>query len=280
VSRRTSQVQRKRRRRQFDPLRAAGGYHPPTRHGIWYRIFHNKWIVFGGMGVITVGMVGGTICGAQLTSTDASNSVRNNRIIETATPEAPPTPTPDPNATPTPAPPPTATPPVRRYAAVPELTIDTAKQYVATLKTEKGDIKLELYPAEAPQAVNNFVFLARNDFYDGLTFHRVLENFVAQGGDPDGSGAGGPGYFLPVERNNLKHETGAIAMARSPQGISGSQFYITFSPQPNLDAQGFTVFGKVTDGMDALRALTRRDPAQNPRAAPGTKILDIQIDER
>src|SRR3712207_200583 len=136
------------------------------------------------------------------------------------------------------------------------MQIDPNKQYFATIRTEKGDIRLELFPKEAPQTVNNFVFLARNDFYDNVTFHRVLEGFVAQGGDPTGTGSGGPGYMLPQEDNNLAHETGVIAMARSPQGVSGSQFYITLSPQPSLDAQGFTPFGRVVSGMDVVRSLT------------------------
>jgi len=231
------------------------------------------------MGIIAAGMIGGTVCAAAgVNSGGTNNSVRNNRIIETATPESSVTPTGTATATGTPAP--TATQVVRRYDVPPEMQIDPNKQYLATLKTEKGDIQIELYPKEAPQAVNNFVFLARNDFYDNVTFHRVLEGFVAQGGDPTGTGTGGPGYFLPPEQNNLKHETGSIAMARSPQGISGSQFYITLAPQPSLDAQGFTVFGKVINGMDTVRSLTKRDPQQNPRAAPGDKILDVTIEER
>ena len=278
LSRRTSQPQRKRRQRRFDPLRAAGGYHPPAKHSFWHRLFHSRWIVIGGMGVIAVGTIFATLCSAQLGDTTGAGNVREQRILETATPESTATATGTPSASVTP----TATPPQvqRRYAAPPELTIDQNKQYFATIKTEKGDVRLELFPKEAPQAVNNFVFLARNDFYDGLTFHRVLEGFVAQGGDPVGDGTGGPGYFLPAERNELKHEPGAIAMARSVQGVSGSQFYITMAPQPSLDAQGFTVFGKVVDGQNVVQNLTRRDPQRNPRAAPGDKILDVTIEER
>jgi cyclophilin family peptidyl-prolyl cis-trans isomerase len=230
------------------------------------------------MGVIALGMIGGTICSAQMTTSGAGTSVRENRILETATPEATGTPNGTATATGTPAPTPTQV--VRRYDAPPEMQIDPNKQYIATIRTEKGDIQIELYPKEAPQTVNNFVFLARNDFYDGVTFHRVLEGFVAQGGDPTGTGTGGPGYMLPPEDNSLTHETGVIAMARSVQGVSGSQFYITLSPQPSLDAQGFTPFGKVISGMDTVRSLTKRDPQQNPRAAPGDRILDITIEER
>ena len=227
--------------------------------------------------MIAVGTIFASICGAQVTGQGGS-TVRNQKILETATPEATPTPTGTATATATATS--TATPVVRRYTAPPEMQIDQNKQYFVTLKTEKGDIRLELLPKEAPQAVNNFVFLAKNDFYDGLTFHRVLEGFVAQGGDPVGDGTGGPGYFLPQERNNLKHEVGSIAMARSAQGVSGSQFYITYTPQPSLDAQGFTVFGKVVSGLETLQNLTKRDPSRNARAAPGDKILDITVEER
>jgi cyclophilin family peptidyl-prolyl cis-trans isomerase len=159
------------------------------------------------------------------------------------------------------------------------MMIDPDKQYFATIHTDKGDIRLQLFPKDAPQTVNNFVFLARNDFFDGLTFHRVIPGFVAQGGDPTGQGAGGPGYNLPDEKNNLKHDAGAIAMAKAGNTTSGSQFYITLAPQPGLDS-GFTVFGKVVSGMDVLQALTPRDPQRNPRAAPGDKIQSITIEER
>jgi cyclophilin family peptidyl-prolyl cis-trans isomerase len=228
--------------------------------------------------VIALGTIFATLLSANLGSTSGASTVRDQRILETATPEssAAPTGTPEASASPTPT-----SPPIQRtYAAPPEMTIDQNKRYFATIQTEKGDIRLELFPKDAPQAVNNFVFLARNDFFDGLTFHRVIDGFVAQGGDPVGDSTGGPGYFLPVERNDLKHEIGAIAMARSVQGVSGSQFYITLAPQPNLDTQGFTVFGKVVSGQDVLQGLTRRDPQRNPRAAPGDKILDITIEEQ
>ena len=278
MSRRGGGPQRKRREREYDPLKRTGVYQPPQKHSLGYRILHNKWTVFLGMGVIAISAIGGTLCSAYAGNQN-TNAVRDQRILETATPEATATGTPDPNATVTATP--TGTPtPQRRYTAPPEMTIDPAKQYFATIKTEKGDIRLELFPEEAPQTVNNFVFLARNDFYDGITFHRVIENFVAQGGDPTGVGNGGPGYDLPDERNALTHDAGVIAMAKAGATTSGSQFYITFAPQPNLDQQGFTVFGRVTSGMDVLQSITKRDPQRNPRAAPGDKILDITIEER
>jgi cyclophilin family peptidyl-prolyl cis-trans isomerase len=259
-------------------MRAAAGYHQPAGHSFWYRVFHNQWIVTGGIAVIALGTIFATLCGAKTGGNSSASSVREQRIVETATPESSTTATATPSASVTP----TATPPQiqRRYAAPPEMTIDANKQYFATIKTDKGDIRLQLFAKEAPIDVNNFVFLAQHDFYDGLTFHRVLDGFVAQGGDPAGDGTGGPGYFLPPEKNDLKHDTGVIAMARSSQGVSGSQFYITLAPQPSLDQQGFTVFGKVVSGMDVLQSLTRRDPQRNPRAAPGDKILDVTIDEQ
>ena len=151
------------------------------------------------------------------------------------------------------------------YKSAPAMTIDVNKSYVATIKTSKGDIVAELYPKDAPQTVNNFVFLARDGFYNNLTFHRVVPNFVIQGGDPLGTGTGGPGYNIPPEIKD-KHSLGALAMAR--QGgpaqttpSSGSQFYITLAPQPGLDGQ-YTVFGQVTQGMDVVQKIAVGDVIQ------------------
>jgi len=134
---------------------------------------------------------------------------------------------------------------------------------VATIVTAKGDIVAELDAAAAPQTVNNFIFLANAGFYDGLTFHRVVPGFVVQGGDPLGTGGGGPGYTVPAEIE-LDHTEGAIAMARRADDVnperasSGSQFYITLAPQPGLDDQ-YTVFGQVAYGMDVVRAIAVGD---------------------
>jgi len=228
------------------------------------------------MGVIALSAVLGSLLSANLGSTGGSSNVQSQRVFETATPDTPAAAgTASASATGTPI----ATPLRRTYTAAPELAIDPNKQYFATIKTEKGDIRVELFPKEAPQTVNNFVFLARNDFFDGLTFHRVIDGFVAQGGDPSGQGNGGPGYSLPEEKNALKHDAGTIAMAKAGTITSGSQFYITLASQPALD-RDFTVFGKVVAGMDVLQSITKRDPARNIRAAAGDKIVDIQIDER
>ncbi len=165
---------------------------------------------------------------------------------------------------------------VRSYAAPPELTIDPSAGYEAVIRTERGDIRLELLADEAPGYVNNFVFLARNRFYEGLTFHRVVPGFVAQAGDPTATGFGGSGYGLPEERNALPFEAGVISMAKAGSFVDGAQFFITLAPTPGL-AGNFTVFGRVTAGMDVLQALTPRDPGQT--TAPGDLILEIEIIE-
>ena len=143
------------------------------------------------------------------------------------------------------------------------MEIDPAKNYRATIQTNKGNIVLELYPGDAPKTVNNFVFLARQGFYDGLKFHRVISNFMIQGGDPTGTGTGGPGYRFEdeVENNPLKHETGVISMANAGANTNGSQFFITHSPQPHLNGK-HTVFGKVIEGQDVVNAIRQGDLMQ------------------
>jgi peptidyl-prolyl cis-trans isomerase B (cyclophilin B) len=148
----------------------------------------------------------------------------------------------------------------KQWNSAPEMTIDANKVYVVTLATEQGDIKLELYPRHAPKTVNNFVFLAREGFYDGISFHRVIRDFMVQGGDPTGSGRGGPGYKFEDETrgNPLRHETGVISMANAGPNTNGSQFFITHSPQPHLDGK-HTVFGKVVEGQDVVNAIRQGD---------------------
>ena len=181
------------------------------------------------------------------------------------------------NATITPIPAPTSTPSPTQKAG-PKMNIDEKKTYIATLKTELGDIVIKLNAAKTPITVNNFVTLARSGFYDGTTFHRVLENFMAQGGDPDGSGSGGPGYNIKDEFTDLKHERGVISMANTGQpNTGGSQFFITYVPTPHLDGK-HAVFGKVTDGMDVVDSLKPRDPSSNP-SFKGTTVLVVTIQE-
>jgi len=142
----------------------------------------------------------------------------------------------------------------------PAMSIDTKKNYMVTMETNRGSIELELYPQFAPVTVNNFVFLIKEGFYDGVKFHRVISNFVIQGGDPTGTGAGGPGYHFEdeVKNNPLKHETGVISMANAGPGTNGSQFFITHSPQAHLNGK-HTVFGKVINGMDVVNSIRAGD---------------------
>jgi peptidyl-prolyl cis-trans isomerase B (cyclophilin B) len=149
-----------------------------------------------------------------------------------------------------------------QWSSAPEMTVDPDKNYQATIETNKGNIILDLYPQYAPKTVNNFVFLANQDFYDDVTFHRVISNFMIQGGDPTGTGRGGPGYRFEdeVRDNPLKHETGVISMANAGPNTNGSQFFITHSPQPHLDGR-HTVFGKVAnkDSMNVVNAIRQGD---------------------
>ncbi|MCD6586125.1 MAG: peptidylprolyl isomerase [Desulfobacteraceae bacterium] len=140
------------------------------------------------------------------------------------------------------------------------MQIDPAKTYKIIMDTTKGEIELELYPEHAPKTVNNFVFLAKEGYYDGISFHRVINDFMVQGGDPTGSGSGGPGYNFEDEftGNPLTHERGVISMANSGPGTNGSQFFITHSPQPHLNGR-HTVFGKVIKGDDVVDAIQQGD---------------------
>jgi len=169
----------------------------------------------------------------------------------------------------------------RQFTQCPPMTIDPTRQYVATLKTEKGDIVIQLYADKAPLAVNNFIFLAQQGWYDGVTFHRVIPGFVAQAGDPTGTGLGGPGYAFSNEVDSDLHfdDAGVVGMANAGPDSNGSQFFITYTPQPQLDG-GYTIFGKVIAGMDVVESLTPRDPAQNPNLPEGDRILSVTIAEK
>ncbi len=162
----------------------------------------------------------------------------------------------------------------------PPMTIDVNKQYTATVKLQKGgEFVIQLYPDKAPITVNSFVYLARDGYFDGVTFHRVLEGFMAQGGDPAGSGSGGPGYEFVNEDSDLKFDkAGVVAMANAGRDTNGSQFFITFAPTPNLDG-GYTIFGQVIEGMDVVNGITRRDPDQNPTFT-GDVIQSVTIAEK
>ncbi len=167
----------------------------------------------------------------------------------------------------------------KQYSSAPPMLIDVNKKYFATVKMAKGgQFVIELYPQKAPITVNSFVFLARNGYFDGVTFHRVIEGFVAQGGDPTGTGRGGPGYQFVNELNDLAFDkAGVVAMANAGPNTNGSQFFITFGPV-SLQEKDYTIFGQVIEGMEVVNGLTRRDPNQNPDY-PGDVIETIEITE-
>ncbi len=144
------------------------------------------------------------------------------------------------------------------YSEPPTMIIDTSRQYTATIETEKGNLVLELFASDVPVTVNNFVFLAREGFYDGTTFHRVIPDFMAQGGDPTGTVTGGPGYKFADEFTEHTHVTGALSMANAGPNTNGSQFFITYAPQPHLDNH-HSVSGQLVDGMDILKVIKNGD---------------------
>jgi peptidyl-prolyl cis-trans isomerase B (cyclophilin B) len=148
----------------------------------------------------------------------------------------------------------------KQWTTPPAMQIDPKKSYSAKVETKKGDIEIELYPQYAPKTVNNFVFLSREGFYDDVVFHRVISDFMVQGGDPTGTGSGGPGYRFEDEfvGNPLKHDKGVLSMANAGPGTNGSQFFITHSPQPHLNGK-HTVFGKVTSGQQVVDAIRQGD---------------------
>jgi peptidyl-prolyl cis-trans isomerase B (cyclophilin B) len=149
---------------------------------------------------------------------------------------------------------------MKQWNNPPEMQIDAEKSYTLSMETNRGTIEIELFPQHAPKTVNNFVFLTQEGYYDGISFHRVINNFMVQGGDPTGSGRGGPGYKFEDETagNPLVHETGVLSMANAGPNTNGSQFFITHSPQPHLDGK-HTVFGKVTSSMDVVNAIQQGD---------------------
>ena len=167
----------------------------------------------------------------------------------------------------------------KQYTQPPTMQIDPAKKYTAVMHTERGDIRIELFAAQAPKTVNNFVFLARDGFYDGTTFHRVIGGFMAQGGDPRGTGTGGPGYRFDDERSALalKHDSeGVLSMANAGPNTNGSQFFITYGPTPHLNGK-HAVFGRVASGLDVLRSIRERDPQRDSR--PGDRLISVEIIE-
>lgn len=166
-----------------------------------------------------------------------------------------------------------------QFSDCPPMRIDPLKRYTANIQTEKGDIVVELFPDVAPLAVNSFIFLAENGWFDGVTFHRVLPGFVAQAGDPTGTGIGGPGYAFKNETSPdlVFDQQGLLAMANSGPDTNGSQFFITYAATERLNGQ-YTIFGKVIEGMDIALSLTPRDPSQGTDLPPGDEIITITIE--
>jgi len=159
------------------------------------------------------------------------------------------------------------------------MQIDPAKKYTAVMHTAKGDISIELFAAQAPITVNNFVFLAREGFYNNTTFHRVIGGFMVQGGDPTGTGTGGPGYRFDDEQGALalKHDkAGILSMANAGRNTNGSQFFITYGPQPHLNGK-HGVFGQVVQGMNVLKEIRERDPQRDRQ--PGDALISVDIVE-
>ncbi len=168
--------------------------------------------------------------------------------------------------------------PPKQWSTPPAMTIDPKKAYTAIFHTEKGDIEIQLHADKTPKTVNNFVFLAREGFYDGTSFHRVIAKFMAQGGDPTGTGRGGPGYDFGDEFDkSLKHDKpGVFSMANAGPNTNGSQFYITHVPTPWLDNK-HSVFGQVVKGMDVVLSIPERDPIKVN--SPAIQILSVEIKE-
>lgn len=168
----------------------------------------------------------------------------------------------------------------RQFDAPPAMALEEGVRYLAHVQMETGgEFTIELFPESAPQTVNNFIFLANEGWFDGVTFHRVLPGFVAQTGDPTGTGGGGPGYAIPNEIDPaLSHnKAGMVAMANSGPDTNGSQWYVTLGDVSQLDG-GYTIFGQVIEGLDVVEAITPRDPSVDPNAPPGDRIVSVTIE--
>jgi peptidyl-prolyl cis-trans isomerase B (cyclophilin B) len=168
----------------------------------------------------------------------------------------------------------------KKYDKPGDMKIDPKKTYTATIDTSEGKIVAQLFPDKAPQTVNSFVFLAKEHFYDGVPFHRIIKGFMIQGGDPTGTGMGGPGYNLKAEFNDTKHVKGILSMARAQDPDSaGSQFFIMHGTSPHLDNQ-YTAFGKVTEGMDVVEKIATTDVDGRDRPLKPITIKTVTIEEK
>jgi cyclophilin family peptidyl-prolyl cis-trans isomerase len=170
---------------------------------------------------------------------------------------------------------------VRQFSACPSQGINPLKQYIATLNTVRGDVVLQLYPDKAPLAVSNFIFLARNGWYDRIPFYRALPGQLVMTGDPSGTGYGNPGYLFETEiiAGLTLDRPGILAMDNNGPNTNGSRFFITLAPAPQLDGQ-YTIFGQVLSGLDILSSLTTRDPQPGIYLPPGDELITITIEER
>jgi cyclophilin family peptidyl-prolyl cis-trans isomerase len=265
-------IQRKRRQKSYGSAEMSASSVDVKSKGV-FRLFHNYWL-FAIIG--TVVMVGSIGFSAFFKNTTTSSTTTRGAPIVKATPEASTTGTAN-------------NPSTKSYTAAPPNTLDPNKTYRATIKTDQGDVTIDLLAKDAPETVNNFVFLANQGFYNGLTFYRVIADpsgsvqFV-QGGDPTGLGTGGPGYTLPFEAapnsaNLFGQQSGVLAMAKPQTGgadNNGSQFFITLSQEPTFDGK-WTAFGKVTSGLDVLSKLTPRDPQAQQQPPEAVKIDSISI---
>ena len=283
--RRRRQRRQQRRAERGRQRRSRGPSYEPAGQVTFPGVF--GWLqrqqrTFYGVGILVmIASLGAFFFSQQLGTHDADS---DDTVAESPTETAEPAETAEPTSTADATEEPSATPDdsddeiVRNYSEPPPMTIDVEQAFTAVIRTEKGDVRVQLLPEESPEYVNNFVFLARNRFYDGLTFHRVIPGFVAQAGDPTATGFSGAGYSLEEELNDLQFSSGVISMAKSGDIVDGSQFFITLAPQPQLKEAGFTAFGVVTEGLEVLQALTTRDP-QQPGQPPGDRILSIEIIE-
>jgi cyclophilin family peptidyl-prolyl cis-trans isomerase len=170
----------------------------------------------------------------------------------------------------------------KQWSTAPEMVVDASKRYSATLHTNKGDITFDLLMADAPKTVNNFVFLAREGFYDGSPFHRIIKTFMIQGGDPTGTGRGGPGYRFADEKVQRRYERGIVAMANAGPNTNGSQFFICHGRNSESLPPSYTIFGKVSSGLDVVDAIADVATTGSERSTPSERITidSVTIDEK
>ncbi len=230
------------------------------------KIRHERFLAFG---IISIGLMAVAACGSATTEPGAVPPTPPPAALPTAPATAVPTSPPAAEEQETPL----------QWSSPPVMEIDPSKSYEAVFVTEIGDFKVRLYPDKAPETVNNFVFLANQGYYDNTTFHRVLAGFMAQGGDPTGTGSGGPGYTFQDEFDpDLQFDrAGLLAMANRGPNTNGGQFFITYGPTPHLTGL-HTIFGEVVEGADVLNSLRLRDPGANPNFQ-GDGLITVEIIE-